>query len=104
MGMFLNSTESKSCCLTPENPSSVLCVEQWCCGVLEVSCTALTYVSWLVFYLQAGSISHVMVPHQSFDKGDAASLVAHVWWYQVSAVEDIAEFLPVFALGQLPES
>lgn len=68
MGMFLNSVESKSCYLIPENPSPLLRLEQWCCGAPEVSCTAVTYVSWLVFYLQAGSISQGSVPHQSFDK------------------------------------
>lgn len=39
----------------------------------EVSHTALTYVSWLIFYLQAGSISQGSVPHQSFHTGDAGS-------------------------------
>lgn len=79
MGIFLNS-ESKSCCLIPENPSPFLHVEQGCCGVPEVFHTALAYLYGLVFHHQAGSISPGSVPHQTFDKGDAASLAANVWW------------------------
>lgn len=54
-------------------PPSLLRLEQRCCRVPRLPCTALSYVSWLVSHLQADSSSQGTVPHQSFETRAVAS-------------------------------
>lgn len=58
-------------------------------------------VSWLIFCLQAGSISQVSVPHQSFDTGDAGRTCLVVPGF---CGRRPCWILPVFAVRQLSES